>query len=296
MSFSHDVKTEISQLENKECCQKAESYGLFLFGRSFSAYNISILTEHKGVCQKYAQAVHELSGKNADIKVSKSEKYTVSIDSQKEKDAILSFFGHDSKDVGVRINYANFSEECCMSAFLRGVFMACGTVSAPEKDYHLEFSIPYKNLCSDFMKFFDEFDYLEPKMTSRNGVNIVYFKDSEMIENLLITIGANNSTIELINVKIMKNIRNNVNRKVNFDSANIDRAVKAALHQIEAIEKIIKKGSIDFLPQDMRELALLRMENPEMSLSELGQSLKKPISRSGVYHRLNKIIEISKKI
>ncbi|MDR1630902.1 MAG: DNA-binding protein WhiA [Oscillospiraceae bacterium] len=299
MSFSSDVKNEIANIEQTElaeCCQKAEEYGLLLFGRSFAPSSISILTENAVVAQKYIAAVVRVTGKEPVYLCSKSGKHTVSVRDAQQKKSLLAEFGHDGREVGLRINYANFADDCCRAAFIRGVFLACGTVTSPEKEYHLEFSVPYINLSRDLVKIFDAFLDLAPKISERGGVQIVYFKDSSMIEDVLTLMGAGGASMELMNVKIYKEIRNNVNRKVNFESANIDRAVRAAYVQIQAIKKIEKRRGLQALPGELRELALLRLENPEMSLSELGRALREPASRSAVNHRLMKLIRMAEKL
>ncbi len=130
----------------------------------------------------------------------------------------------------------------------------------------------------------------------RKNSYILFFRDSETIEDVLTIMGAVNSTLELMGIKIHKDMRNMVNRKVNFETANITRTVEAASAQIKAIETIVNKKGMDFLPPALREVATLRIENPDATLRELGEKLSKPISRSGVNHRLNKIIEISMEI
>lgn len=299
MSFSSDVKSEIAKMageEITECCQMAEDYGLLLFGRSFAPSSVSILTEQEIVAQKYAAAVLRVTASEPVLLRSKSGKYTVSVHEPSQRRTLLAAFGHDGKELGLRVNYANFADDCCRAAFIRGVFLACGTVTSPEKEYHLEFSVPYKNLSRDLAKVFDAFETLVPKISERGGVQIVYFKDSSMIEDVLTLMGAGIASMELMNIKIYKEIRNNVNRKVNFENANIDRAVRAAYAQIEAIKKIETRRGLQNLPDELRELALLRLENPEMSLSELGKGLSEPASRSSVNHRLMKLMRMAEKI
>lgn len=296
MSFSSDVKKEIIEIEMNECCLKAERYGLLLFGRSFAPSSISIMTELEFVADKYAEAVYEISSKKAHCLKSKSGKHTVSVRDKEQRHRLLEEFGHEGREVGLRINYGNFAEDCCLSAFIRGVFLACGTVTSPEREYHLEFAVPYRNLSRDLVKVFDDFEKIRPRISSRNSQNIVYLKDSSMIEDVLALMGAGISSMKLMNVKIYKEIRNNVNRKVNFENANMDRSLRAAYKQIEAIKKLKKSQCLNSLPEEIQELAELRLHNPEMSLSELGESLKSPLSRSAVNHRFMKIQRIAENL
>lgn len=176
--------------------------------------------------------------------------------------------------------------------------MTCGTVNNPNKGYHLEFVIPYTNLSRDFECFLtdnDEFA-VEPKRIVRNSTHVIYFKDSESIEDILTVMGAVNSCLELMGVKMYKDMRNNVNRKLNFESANLDKTIDAASKQIAAINHIKESVGLSYLSDDLRELAIVRSENPDMSLRELGENLKSPISRSGVNHRLKRICAIAEEI
>ena len=212
----------------------------------------------------------------------------------------MSAFGYDSKSRTMRINYANIADDCCKSAFLRGVFLSCGTVNDPSKRYHLEFVLPFKNLIKDlayFISGFEEFqmDY-EPKIIQRNSNYVMYFKGSEAIEDILTVMGAVGSSLEVMGAKMYKDMRNNVNRKLNFESANLDKTVGAASKQIEAIGKIKKTIGISRLPEELKEIAKLRYDNPDMSLRELSESLTEPLSRSGVNHRLKKICDIADSI
>ena len=178
---------------------------------------------------------------------------------------------------------------------MRGVFLACGTVTTPERGYHLEFVVPYKRLCSDFICFLEEIG-LAPKYINRKGIHIVYFKDSESIEDILAIIGAQDASLYVMGIKIEKDVKNKVNRRLNFELSNINKTVDAANAQIEAIEYIEKKCGINSLPDNLREIARLRIDNPEASLRDLGQLMSEPISRSGVNHRLAKIVSYADKL
>ena len=211
---------------------------------------------------------------------------------------MLETFGYSKKNGAVRLNWANFSDECCKNAFLKGVFLACGTVNDPNKRYHLEFVVPYLNLSRDLKVFINDFEQLsvEPKSITRNSNYVIYFKDSESIEDILATMGASNSALEVMGVKMYKDMRNNVNRKLNFESANLDKTIDAASKHVEAIIHIKNTVGLSYLSDDLREVAELRYENPDISLRELGEMLSTPISRSGVSHRLTKISNIAKQI
>jgi len=296
LSFSSDVKKELCSVELPPCCALAEGYGLMLFGRAFSGREISLLTENADVAKIYACAAEAVTGVSPILKKTKAGKYIIKVENPECRQKILTKFGYTGKETGLRINRAIFSGECCFGSFIRGAFLVCGIITSPEKEYHLAFSVSRRLLYNDFLKLFDEFDDISPKEARRNGAYLAYFKDSGSIEDMLTLMGATNSSLELMSVKMMKNIRNRVNRRTNFDNANIDRSVNAALAQLDAIRYIKKHRGFDFLPPELRELAVLRLENPECSLREICEKLEKPISRSGVNHRFKKIVEIYKEM
>ena len=208
------------------------------------------------------------------------------------------FGAYDKKNGASRINWSNFTDDCCKIAFLKCAFLTCGTVNDPNKNYHLEFVVPYMNLSKDLNLFISDYPDLSviPKSITRNSNYVIYFKDSESIEDLLTVMGAFNSSLEIMGVKMYKDVRNNVNRKLNFENANLDKTISAASKQTNAILHIKDTVGLSYLSDDLRELAELRIENPDMSLRELGNNLTNPISRSGVNHRLQKLCEIAAEI
>lgn len=268
---------------------------MLLFGRSFSFLDISLVTENEAVAQKYSDIINELFALRPDINSGNSKKYSVTVSKKQDRARIMNFFGHDESDIFLRINRSNIAQDCCFSAFLRGVFLSCGTVSSPEKNYHMEFTVSHKKLCMDLMQIFEELDF-SPKYVCRKSNHIIYFKVSEKIEDFLTTIGAMNSSLELMGIKMHKDMVNHVNRRVNFENANLNRTVEAAITQVEAIEKIEKRMGLDSLPAPLREIAVMRMDNPEVSLSELAQMVSPPLTRSGVNHRLKRLVEIADSI
>ena len=295
MSFSSDVKSEISKAENiSSCCFHAQVYGLVLFAH-FSKYNLSITTENTDVFSLYVSYLREYCGVEPIISKSGTKKMTAYVKSDADKTKVFDKFGHSFNEATLRINRANISDECCAGAFLRGAFLSCGTVTSPESGYHLEFVVPYKKLCTDLMKFLDELN-LNPKYIVRKGNHIVYFKDSESIEDILAIIGAQDASLYVMGIKIEKDVKNKVNRKLNFEISNISKTVDAAQIQISSIELIESRQGLSSLPENLQKIARLRLEYPESSLSELEKLLDEPISRSGINHRLNKIVKIAQDI
>lgn len=293
-SFASRVKDEICQIsaELPTCCYHAMSYGLLLCGRSFSSSSMMLVTEHRGTAELYSKAVADIIGKEPEVKESDSGKYSVSVSRKEDRLKVLSAFGISEKTVGVRINRANISDECCHASFVRGAFLSCATVTSPEKSYQLEFLFPYLHLADDMLNLLQELN-VTPKMSKRRNSYVVYIKRSEVIEDLLMTVGAQNCALEIMQIKIEKDMRNKINRKVNFETANIDRSVAAATEQREAIRRLKENGRFEALSDELKDLAQLREDYPEASLKELGELLSVSLSRSGIYHRLNKIVSIA---
>ena len=295
MSFTGEVKAELT--ENyimSENCQKAYAYGFLLFGKSFSARSITCASDYECVIRSFYQTIKELTGITPAANKLKSGKYTLRIVTSLERRKLIEFFDHSVNDIALRINHGIFEDEECYGAFLKGVFLACGTVSNPDKNYHLEFVVPHVKLSQDLMKVLNDLD-LNAKYILRKYSNVIYLKDSENIEDTLTMMGACNSSLYIMGIKVQKDVRNNINRQMNFESANMSRSIEAGLSQVKAIELIKKKQGLESLPDELKELAILRLENPDMSLKELGESLSTPISRSGVNHRFEKIMGIAEK-
>ncbi|MDE6124209.1 MAG: DNA-binding protein WhiA [Eubacterium sp.] len=293
MSFSMQVKDELVKTEYETaCCKKSLLYGMCIFGKSFSAGSVSLQTENENVAGLYANLLKELFNINYTVKKSpKGRNITVSVSEKSDAAKLFKSFGHEGAG-SLKINHSNFDCENCVKAFTAGAFLSCGTISTPEKDYHLEFTVPYLNLSKSLMTLIEEME-LKPKYTYRHGYNIVYFKESESIEDCLYLMGASDAMFEMMNVKIVKDFRNMANRKANCETANINRMVNAVAGQIQAIDKIWNKKGKEYLPENLETLAELRYENPDLSLSELAQMCNPSLSRSGVNHRLKKIIDIA---
>ena len=176
--------------------------------------------------------------------------------------------------------------------FGAGAFLAAGSVNDPEKDYHMEISTADEQLAAAFNTFLNE-SGIKSGLAHRQGKAVVYIKGSEGIEDSLTLMGAKSAVLELMNLKILKDVRNRANRIVNCDNANIARTLKASQKQVEDIEFIMAQGKLEELSPELRDIALVRLENPDASLSELGGLLEKPVGRSGVNHRLQKLSKLA---
>ncbi len=305
MSFAFDTKRELCQIASHHfALQRAEGYGLLLFAKNFSEQKIVFSTENAFVASRYMELLAEVWQAVTEKKTALTRKrggahlFTVTVPDEHDCKKIFTDLGHGSAQLNLRINRANLDDESAVAAFLRGVFLCCGTVTNPQKEYHLEFSMPYKNLCSDLCRLISEVTELtkEPRTINRKGSFIAYIKDSEQISDFLTFIGAPVAAMSIMQEKIYKDIRNTANRKTNSEIANIHKTAQAAALQIKAIEKIAHAKGLDFLPDDLKEVALLRIAYPELSLRDLGKQLKMPISRSGVNHRMQRIMEIAREI
>ena len=288
MSFSEELKSELCKIENQPCCQKAEAFGLLLFGRSFSRREMSLLTQSEAVAQRYANAITGLTGIVPSSIRSQAGKYTVKVDDAGQTHTILECLGYTGKEITSRINRANLENDCCEQAFLRGVFLVCGTVTNPEKDYHLEFVTAKQRLSLDLLRILEDVTPKIKQIRRKNGYAL-YIKDGEGIEDILGYMGAASSFLRMLNIRATKDVRNSVNRRMKFETANLSRTIDASVAQVNSIRTIEQLSSLDSLSEDLRELALLRLNNREASLNELGTLMHPPLSRSAVNRRFIKL-------
>lgn len=302
MSFSANVKQELMEIETESpCCIKSLAYGMLLFGRSFNRHSISMMTDNKDVAQAYRNAVERATGIKVDCDVTPSGKFVLSVKEKSDREKIFDCYGMTGKEYALRINRAILTNEaddennCCFSAFIRGAFLSCGTICDPNKMYALEFVVQYLKLSEDMKALLGEMG-ISPKVTQRRGVRVVYYKDSTNIEDILTLMGATMSSLELMGVKVYKDMRNRVNRRTNFETANITRTVEASLDQIDAIKYLEENSDMSLLSADLRQVAYLRQENPDMSLRELGECFDPPITRSAVNNKLMKLMKMAKNL
>lgn len=302
MSFAHDVKKELSKhisVNNNE--DFAELYGMMLFSRQFTCEEIKLKTESISVAERFidlsARLFAPVIEKQSTLKANREfiNLHTIKLILPDECYRIYTSFGHLPNFTSLRLNRANIEDDACKAAFIRGAFMACGSVNDPQKNYHLEFCAAYKNLCNDLCTIIGEIDEcnLLPKTILRGGSYVVYFKDSEQITDLLTYIGAPMSAMDIMNAKAYKEMRNMANRRTNSELANIQKTATAAAKQLSAIDKLERTVGLESLPPQLYEIAVARRDNPELSLRDLGEMLEPPISRSGVNHRLMKLMELA---
>lgn len=191
-----------------------------------------------------------------------------------------------------RIDNARIKADCCLRAMIRGAFLSCGTVIDPRKNYNLELVTPYQALSEDLLQVLHKAGF-PFKTVMRKSKYVLYLKNSEAISDFLAYIGAFQAQMELLNVKIEKEIRNDITRTANSETANLEKTINAAVEQLQAIETIRREIGLENLPEDLREVALLRLKYKDMSLSELGKQMNPPLSKSGVNHRLKKLMDMA---
>lgn len=295
MSFCSEIKKEISASPlPHSCCRRAFAYGLLQGAHAFSLAEMSIVTEHRAVAAAYAAVItalfEDVSFFEQTLPRKNGQYYTVYIADEADRRAILTAFGHTGQELTTRLNRANLDCNQCAAAYIRGAFLACGAISDPEADYHLEMSLSLHKLSTDILALLNECD-LSFKHILRKGCAVLYLKDSDRIADFLAYIGAQSGSLQLYQAMMLKSIRNTVNRRTNCESANLGKTADAASQQLRAIEKIENAGGLSQLPPELEELARMRIEHPEYSLRELGEALDPPLTRSGINHRLRRLTE-----
>ncbi len=308
MSFSSDVKNEIiNQTEMTKRQRIARLLGMLCFGARISntdgGFRLKFSTENP----KIARTLYQLIKNDCDIKANlrvfrgpKSIVYFVTIDDTLEINDLFHTCGllkrsEEIKDFGSYFISTSFiSDSSEKKAFIRGAFLASGSVINPNKNCHLEFVTAHKRLCDDMSKLLSEFD-LTVKTALRKTNYVIYFKHNSDVADILTLLGAYDSVMEYHNIKIIKDMRNSINRKMNCDSANMTKTLDAAFRQAQAIEKLQKLGVLDKMSDQLREVARLRLEYKELGLKELGEMMNPPLGKSGVNHRLRKLVEEAEK-
>ncbi|WP_026476709.1 DNA-binding protein WhiA [Alkaliphilus transvaalensis] len=312
MSFSSKTKGELARLfAEDQCCQLAELSALIRMSGTLqlaglNRLNLNIITENPSIARKLFRLIKDLFSIHTEVMVrrnprlKKNNHYLIGITHQMGSDRILEKVGilrreEDSFDITYDIPEDIIKSQCCKRSYLRGAFLGGGSVSDPEKTYHLEFvtnSLEHSEVVKNLVNDFD----LNAKIIQRKGSFVVYLKEGDQVVDLLNIIGAHSALLDLENVRIMKQMRNDINRIVNCETANLSKTVNASIRQIENIEYIKATVGLHKLPNNLREIAEIRLNHQEASLKELGQMLNPSIGKSGVNHRLRKIEEFAQKL
>lgn len=309
MSFSSEVKEELSyEVSNAQHCRIAEIAAIIsMCGEvhisANNAYAIKVRTETLSVARKYASLIKKAFRAHTEISVrtgaySKNMRtYTINVkehnDSLKILQAakLINKYGDIEENLSVSNNIV-IMKSCCKRAFVRGAFMAAGSITNPEKSYHFEINCNNEKKADQLVKILNNFN-IDAKIVARKGSYVVYIKEGEGIVDVLNVMEAHDSLMNMENVRILKDMSNYYNRQVNCEAANIKKTVTTSCRQIEAIQYIIDTVGLKELPEKLQEIAVVRSENPDASLQELGKLLDPPLGKSGVNHRLRKICEIA---
>lgn len=298
MSFTIDVKNELcNEFPSSRCCARAHLAGIAGFCGADVYENgknlFRMRTESKVVAERIIALCCELFDMEPEI-IKTGKIYTIDIKENLEKFLTEIGFLQD----GVTRFLANpfvVHDDCCKASFVSGAFLGGGYVKTPKNGYHFEIKTHYRDLSRDLADVMTDIGF-EPKTVTRKAEFVSYIKQSDVICDILGLFGATDSMFELCNVKIFNDMKNKVTRRANCDIANINKSVAAATEQIAAINKIKAKIGLSSLPDVLEEMAKVRLENPDANLKELGDLIKPPISKSGVNHRLKKIIKIAEEL
>lgn len=293
MSFSSDVKTELCKAPlGRKCCALAEAYGVLLYCHTYRQREIRIITANDAFAARLPRLFRRAFDCEFDHLPPEAARGKRSFILQNEEIIyrIYSAYGQEPSLVH-HINYAMLENDCCRQSFFRGAFLAGGSVTDPEKRYHLEFLTSHHSVARESYTLLLEMNF-SPKESSRAGGSILYFKHSETIEDFLTTMGAPLAAVGIMQAKMEKDMRNAVNRRVNCDSANADKIVAAAQEQLELLREIDRRIGLDSLPEVLQETAMLRIANPESSLSDLARLASPPVTKSCMSHRMKKLLSM----
>lgn len=298
MSFTIDVKTELCKIEASTCCKIAECYGILLFGRAFSVNSMIVTTESEDVVYRLSSLLSRCYGVQPNISVGGTKKdfFTVTVEPKEKREEILNSLGYFGfKEGDSLIKYHNLEDDCCKSAFLRGAFLSCATVSNPSREYHAEFPINNPDLAKELYLFINKIG-LSPKLSARGNHLSVYFAGNENLSDILTYIGAPSFSLKLADISVYKDMRNRLNRITNCETANITKTVNAAVTQCHAIKKLKESGEFYKLSSELQTVGELRLENDQASLSELCELMNGSVTKSGLNHRLNRLVSLANNI
>ena len=281
MSFSSEVKEELSKLSNlaNKSCVKAELYGYLITGNiSENKGSLKFSTENQYNINRFSKLLNNLNISKYDINiVGKNYSITISKDGSKALNDLYKLYNIDEPEE---------------KGFVRGAFLGGGSINDPKNKYHIEVILKTEEYANKVLNILNKYD-INFKILNNGNKCLIYSKDGEEISKFLAFIEASKSVLKFEEIRVYRDMRNNINRIVNCETANLSKTVDAAVKQIDAINRLKKNGKFNDLPDNLREIADLRLANPEASLTELGQMLKEPIGKSGVNYRLNTIIKMA---
>lgn len=312
MSFSIKVKNELANhISNATHCRIAELAALISMCGSViidenNDYKIRIKTETQPTAEKIKKLLWKTFKVDVDISTRENayskvgRTYTLLVGDHQQALKILQATKliNENNEIGENFSITNnivIMKDCCKRAFIRGAFMAAGSISDPNKSYHFEIKCNSEKKAKQLIELLENYN-IDGKMVARKGGYVVYIKEGEGIVDVLNVMEAHVSLMEMENVRILKGMSNYYNRQVNCETANIKKTVATSVRQIDDIDFIIQNKGIDYLPEKLQDIAWVRKENPDASLQELGEMLDPPLGKSGVNHRLRKICQIAQEL
>ena len=298
ISFSGSAKAEVCRVfPQRHCCALAQCFGILLYCNCFTADSIKIITESR----EFAQCLPKLFKKAFNLtfdqfpSMEAPGKLVFQIVDEEKIAAIMESFGFDFQDTLVlHVNLPLLEEDCCKAAFLRGAFLAGGSVTDPEKGYHMEITTTPRSVARETFVLMLESMNLSPKIAQRGGGQVLYIKQSDLISDFLTFLGAPVAAMGIITAKLEKELKNKVNRRCNCDDANTSKVVEAAQEQIAAIRTLEERGMLETLPGKLLQAANARKDHPSSSLSELAEMMVPPITKPAMNHRLKKLVQMAK--
>ena len=298
ISFSSAARAEICrELPHKHCCAKAQCFGILLFCNSFQDDGIKIITESR----EFACILPKLFKKAFDLdfdsypSLASSGKLVFLIRDREKLSAIMEAFGFSAGDtLALHVNYPIVEEDCCKVSFLRGAYLAGGSVTDPGKGYHLELATTHQAVARETELIVREVMDFAPKTAARGGAQVLYLKQSEQISDFLTCLGAPVAAMGIMEARLEKELNNKVNRRCNCDDANTSKVVEAAQEQLSVIRILREKGILEGLPEKIKQAALAREQNPSGSLTELAAMMEPPITKPAMNNRMKKLAAIAK--
>lgn len=298
LSFSAAAKTEICRIfPTRHCCALAQCFGILLFCNSFSADGIRIITESR----EFGYILPKLFKKAFDVtfdcfpSLASPGKLVFQINEEEKTARIMDCFGFSVSDtLSLHINLPVVEEECCKAAFLRGAFLAGGSVTDPEKGYHMELTTTHFSVCRECNVLMGEILGFYPKAASRGAAQVLYLKQSDQIADFLTYLGAPVASMGILEARLERELNNKVNRRCNCDDANTSKVVEAAQEQLTAIRKLRELGMLEKLPEKLKQAADARENNPSASLSELAAMMDPPITKPAMNNRMKKLVQMAR--
>jgi DNA-binding protein WhiA len=302
VSFTAEVKDELSRiLPTHEACKKAELSALVrIEGHLSGKYRLEIVTETAPVARTAVRLLHEVYHLKTEVTtrrsvLHKTYNYLITVPAQLDlKEALFDMGILSNAGVELGIVPRLVQQPCCLVSYLRGAFLGGGFIANPKRDFHFELTCGHEALAHGLVALLAQ-HAIPAKALLRRSTWIVYIKGSDPILDFLALVGAHKSVLAIEDVRVTKSIRNDENRRVNAEMANQAKSVEASLVQVRNIQLLIEKHGLAALPKALQELALLRLAHPDVSLRELGELAKPPLSKSAVNHRVRRIDEIAKK-